>query len=149
MAVAKGFVSGSDGGHWWTATTLDQIERALRIVQGLAIFALILLFFLYSIPFGKNLRGIALGYGLFIAETVVWLTFHNTGSHLFRYVWFYLNPMFYFGVLLLWTAHLWSYQPAPEAKAKALLEPEYQLLAQRTNRRLQEARGYLSKAVGS
>jgi len=47
----------------------------MRTVQALAIAALVALFLVYSIPFGRNLKGILLGYGLFIGASVMWFTF--------------------------------------------------------------------------
>src|SRR3981189_1204283 len=55
-------------------TTID-LERLLRTTQCLAILALVVLFLFYAIPYGRNLRGILLGYGLFVGLSVIQLTF--------------------------------------------------------------------------
>jgi len=68
MAFAKAVAETWNDPHWWLiATTLD-LERLLRTVQCLAILALVVLFLFYAIPFGRNLRGILVGYGLFAAS---------------------------------------------------------------------------------
>jgi hypothetical protein len=123
-----------------------KIERALRTVQATAILALVALFLFYSIPFGRNLRGILLGYGLFIGERVICLTFIPPQGHHF---WFYAYSASYIVALSLWLGHLWLYQPTPEPKANIKLDDEYQRIAAGTRRRLQETRGYLRKAVRS
>jgi hypothetical protein len=127
------------------ATAL-QLERALRTAQAISIVALVTVFASYSIPFGRNLRGILLGYGLFIGERVICLTFVPVAGEDF---WFYAYSASYLVALSLWLGHLWSYQAIPEAGSSVQLEREYQMIATATQRRLQEARGHLRRAVRS
>jgi hypothetical protein len=123
------------------------MERALRGVQAATIAALVALFLLYSIPFGRNLRGILLGYGLFVGERVICLTFVSLQSHNF---WFYAYSASYIGALGLWIAYLWSYQPNPQPRAGGTdLDDEYRRIATATQRWLQGMRGYLRRAVRS
>lgn len=130
---------------WGEAAALA-LERLLRTVQGIALIALVVLFLAYSIPFGKNLRGILLGYSLFIAERIICLTFVPPQGHDF---WFYAYSASYLVVLSLWLAHLWSYHPVPEAQTRLALVRDYQVLAAATQRRLRETAGFVRKAVGS
>jgi hypothetical protein len=90
-----------------------------------------------------------LGYGLFIGESVIWLTFASSGGNRFLDIWFYLHPGSYFVVLGVWAVHLWSYAPNPESKSAVRLEEQYQGIAVATSRRLREGRAYLAKVVGS
>jgi hypothetical protein len=122
------------------------MERALRAVQAAAILALVALFLLYSIPFGRNLRGILLGYGLFVGERVVCVTFVSLQTHDF---WFYAYSASYLAALSLWLGYLWSYQPTPVPKGSLQLEYDYQRIAAATRRRLQETSGYLRRVVRS
>jgi hypothetical protein len=126
----------------WEATPL-QMERALRTVEAIALVALVAVFASYSIPFGRNLRGILLGYGLFIGERVICLTFVQVAGEDF---WFYAYSASYLVALSLWLAHLWSHQAIPEAE-NTQLERDYQRIARVTQRRLQEAREALVKAL--
>jgi hypothetical protein len=147
LAFVKATVETGNNPLWWTtATTLD-LELALRVVQALALLALVVLFLFYAIPFGRNLRGILLGYGLFLGESVVWLSFASRDWENFRAFWSHIHAGSYFVVLLVWAGHLWSSVPNPEPKASVLLEEQYQRMAAATSRRLQEARGYLARAV--
>jgi len=144
-ALAKGLASATAASTGWlTASTALEIERALRTVQAATILALVALFLLYSIPFGRNLRGILLGYGLFVAERVICLAFVSQRT---RDFWFYAYSASYVTALSFWLVHLWSYQPIPQPKAS--LDLEYQRIAAGTRRRLQETRGYLRKVVRS
>jgi hypothetical protein len=145
LALAKCGAALWNDPHLLEETTALQMERALRTVQAIAIVALVTVFASYSIPFGRNLRGILLGYGLFIGERVICLTFVPVAGKDF---WFYAYSASYLVALSLWLGHLWSYQEIPQTES-AQLEREYQMIATATQRRLQEARGYLRKAVGS
>jgi hypothetical protein len=149
MALTKGLVDTWNNPHWWSITTTIEFERALRTAQSLAIIALVVLSLFYSIPFGRNLRGVLLGYGLFVGESIVWLTFDSAGGEKFREYWSNVHPASYFVVLGVWTVHLWSYAPNPEPKRAVRLEEQYQRIAATTSRRLREGRGYLAKVVGS
>jgi hypothetical protein len=145
-AVAKGLADVVSSGEWHGQPTAFQIERALRSVQAAAILALVVLFLVYSIPFGRNLRGILLGYGLFIGQRVICLTFMPTQGHHF---WFYAYSAIYPMTLVVWLAHLWSYQPIPAPRAAVPLEQDYQNIAAATQRRLQAMRVYVRKGVRS
>ncbi len=146
MAFAKGLANVTNFHQWWEEATALDVERTVRTVQGIAIIALVSLFLAYSIPFGKNLRGILLGYSLFIAGRVICLTFVSPQG---RDFWFYAYSASYVVVLSLWLAHLWSYHPVPEAQTRGNLERDYQMLAAATQRRLRETAGFLRKAVRS
>ncbi len=146
LALTKAVAALWSDPHLLAETTPLQMERALRTVQAISIVALVTVFAFYSIPFGRNLRGILLGYGLFIGERVICLTFVSVAG---RDFWFYAYSASYVVALSLWLGHLWAYQPNPEAKASMKLESEYQRIAAATQRRLHETRGYLRKAVRS
>jgi len=147
MAIAKAFVDTSNNPQWWRIATTAEVERNLRLVQALSLVGLVALFLIYAIPFGKNLRGILLGYGFFIAISVVQLTFVSSEENMFSRFWHYLHPASYDITLGVWAGHLWAYQPVPEPRATVLLEQQYQRVAAATTRRLQDARGYLGRAV--
>lgn len=147
LAFAKAAIQTGNNPAWWSSAMATDVELALRVVQALAIVALVVLFLFYSIPFGRNQRGILQGYALFLCESVVWLTFASWGGDKFRAFWSHIHPASYFVVLLVWASHLWSYVPNPEPRTSVRLEEQYQRVAAATSRSLREARGYLTKAV--
>lgn len=147
LAFVKATIETGNNPLWWSTATTFDLELALRVVQALALLALVVLFLFYAIPFGRNLRGILLGYGLFLVENVVFFSFASKNWEAFRAFWAHIHPASYFVVLLVWAAHLWSYVPNPEPKVAVRLEEQYQRMAATTSRRLQEARGYLAKAA--
>jgi len=144
MVFAKGLANGVKVNHAWDKATAFGTERMVRTVQGVAIIALVILFLVYAIPFGKNLRGILLGYSLFIAARIICLTFVAPQGHDF---WFYATPAFYVAVLSLWVAHLWSYHPVPVAQTRGNLERDYRIVAAATQRRFRETAGLVRRAV--
>lgn len=147
LAFAKATIETGNNPLWWSTASTFELELALRVVQALALLALVALFLFYAIPFGRNLRGILLGYGLFLGESVVFFSFASRNWESFRAFWSHIHPGFYSVVLLVWAWHLWSYVPNPEPKTAIRLEEQYQRMAATTSRRLQDARGYLAKAV--
>jgi hypothetical protein len=144
MVFAKGLANGVKVNHAWDKATAFGVERMVRTVQGVALIALVILFLVYSIPFGKNLRGILLGYSLFIAARIICLTFVAPQGHDF---WFYATPASYVTVLSLWVAHLWSYHPVPHAQTRGNLERDYRIVAAATQRRFRETAGFVRKAM--
>jgi hypothetical protein len=146
LAVAKALVDASQDSRWWVEVTTIDVERAVRTVQAVAIAALITLFLVYAVPFGRNLKGILLGYGIYVGASVLGYTIaqHNDAS--FGRLWDVLSPASYGLALVLWVVYLWAPQAHPEATSLRM-EEQYQQVAARTRRRLQQARGFLGKAT--
>ena len=149
IAAVKTIVTLMNVPEWWFYARPAQVEGVLRVCQLLAILALTLIFLFYSIPFGKNLRGILLGYGFFVSWSVLCLALVAAGVAKADSFWSYTYPISYVLSVVVWTVHLWSYQPNPIPDRAIPLEQEYQRVAAATQRRLHTARGYLAKAVGS
>ena len=147
VALVIAAASTANDPRWWAEAAITELQRAMRMVQAFSLFALVLLFLHYSIPFGRNLRGILFGYGLFVAGSVVWLTFAYKGSGRFGSFWFYLYPFLYDISLLVWVGHLWGYRPNPQTQESAQFERQYERIADATKRRLREARSYLDRAI--
>jgi len=147
MAVAKAIADASNDPRWWAEATVIDIERAIRTVQALAIAALVAVFLVYAIPFGRNLQGILLGYGMFIGVSVIWFTFLPAEGYQYQHLWSYLGPATYDFALSIWVVYLWSPQSQTALVPDMRLEEQYQRVAARTRRRLQEARGYLGKVM--
>jgi hypothetical protein len=145
LAVVKGLVAAANDPKSWLEASIPQIEAVVRTVQALAILALVAVFLLYSIPVARNLRGILLGYGLFVAVLAICLTFVPAVGHGF---WFYASSASYPLALGVWLGYLWSYSESPNQEpAGEQLENDYQRAAAATRRRLQTARGQLARAV--
>jgi hypothetical protein len=149
VAIIKTVIKTVNVYEWWFYATPAQVEGLLRVCQLLAILSLTVLFLLYSIPFGKNLRGILLGFGLYFSWSVICLALVAAGVAKAGSLWSYTSPFSYVLTLVVWTVHLWSYQPNPVPDRSIPLEQDYLRVAAATQRRLHTARGHLAKAVGS
>jgi hypothetical protein len=123
----------------WLARTSVDLEGNLRIVQGVAIATLLSLFLLYAIPFGRNLKGILAGYGLFVGMSILQFTLWHYSVGDLRSLWPYAQPLAYLVVLGLWGRALWSAHPAPLTEQPVELERDYQMLAASTRVQLERA----------
>jgi hypothetical protein len=149
IVVVKAIVNIAIDPQWWTEATALGVEGTLRAIQGVAVISLVALFLFYSIPFGRNLRGIVLSYGLLVCWSVISLTFAPSASPRIHNLLGFLVSASYPVFLALWLVPLWSYEANPLPKYPVPLEQEYQRIASATQRRLQDARSYVARAVGS
>jgi hypothetical protein len=149
LALVKALVSAANDPRWWLEATAKDVAGTLRAVQGIAIIALVSLFLFYAIPFGRNLRGILVGYGLFVCWTVMCLTLSSSVSDSVHAFLKNLYQVSYPVFLVFWLVHLWSYQTNPASEVEVPLEREYERIAAATRRRLHDVRGQLAKVVGS
>lgn len=147
MVFAKAIVTSADGTSWWAALTAMKLERDLRIVQTSALAVLAVAFLSYAIPLSRNLKGILLGYGIFLGTSVVQLTVMVRAGEIFRGPWDYLRSIAYFSVLVIWVRMLWSYREAPKPARAITLDEDYNMLVANTRRRFQKTRLALGKVV--
>jgi hypothetical protein len=147
VVVTKALTNQPDGLLSWLAGTSVELERDLRTVQALAILTLVSLFFWYAIPFGRNLKGILLGYGLFIATSLVQFALWHYSIGNVEAFWPYAQPLAYILVLAVWMGALWSADPVPQIELPVQLEKDYQILAASTRNQLQRALAFLGWAV--
>jgi hypothetical protein len=131
----------------WLAGACVGLERDLRMVQALALVGLISLFLWYAIPFGRNLKGILIGYSVFIAMSVIQLTLMASLWHSFQVAWNYMQPASYLFVLCIWAEALWSAETVAKAKSGVKLEQDYEALVASTGQLLDRARARLGWAV--
>lgn len=147
MAVSKGLVNTWNGTLWWPSGTVVALERDLRAVQAALLIGFVIVIALYRIPLGGNLRGILLGYGLFISSNVVVLALRVFLGDSFQTAWRYLQPLSYLVVLCVWCTTLWSYKAIPVPETEPRIEHDYQLLAAATRAGLRHARASLGRAI--
>lgn len=131
----------------WLASSSLMLERNLRVVQGLAIATLIALLLWYAIPFGRNLKGILIGYSLFIAvsitQYVLWISHWNPIASF----WPHAESMSYLLVLAIWATMLWSFQPARQDERHNRQESDYGLILSSTRNQLRRTLARLGLAA--
>ena len=131
----------------WMMILYVKLERDLRFVQSIAILVLIVVFLWYAIPLGRNLGAIFLGYGVFVALSVLQLTIVNHYQYRAQRFWNIVQPVSYEAVVVLWVVMLWSADVATQNSRRRNTPGGYAELAEATNRSLEEARARLGSAV--
>lgn len=133
-----------------TARTWIQIEANLRGAEIILLSIVIVVISYYSIPVGRNLKGIIVGYGICTAAVALSEVFRTFAGPSFQSAFSTIWSYSYVASLLIWIVSLWSYQPNPKpAISAAINHSDYEALASRTRATLAGVRGYLRKAVGS
>jgi hypothetical protein len=145
FAAGKALVGAIRGRLWWPAQTTAELERNLRAVQSVAILALVILLLAYSIPLGRNLRGIVMGYGLFVSTSLINLAALAYLGREIERLWSYSQQVFYLLVLCIWTVSLWTLSPQPSLSAARESAPPYGAVEQKTRERWERIRLYFGK----
>jgi hypothetical protein len=147
LSFSRVFVKAWNSHKWLPGATSVETERDLRIVQAALLASLIALLAYYSVPIGRNLKGMMLGYGFFLGTSIIHLTARDYLGATFQHAWAYIQPLAYLVVLSVWLAGLWVYAPAPELQPESRLEANYQALVAGTRRQLSAARTHLVRTM--
>lgn len=129
------------------AHAFEILEKQLRMLQGLALLGLVVVFLWYAIPFGKNLWCILLGYSVFVVASAFQLALFTNHVNQIGEYWPYVQPFTYLLVLTLWTWGLWSEYPVPVAGREMQLESDYESLVASTSRQLERLRSRARRTV--
>jgi hypothetical protein len=132
---------------WSPATSYGELERDLRAVQVLVLGCILTVVFRYHVAIGKNLKGIILGYGLYIAAMVTIPALRSYAGSPFEGAFRVGQPCIYLSSLLIWTVALWNYSPNPAPQLPPRLESDYESLALKTRGRLGAMRSYIGRTV--
>ena len=95
------------------------VDRNFGFVQAVMILGTLLMARYYGVNYGRNVRGIALAFG-------VWLSILTASSALvelttsFLPYWYYLRPLSFVAMVLVWIWALWVYDPNPPINGLAL-----------------------------
>lgn len=133
--------------NWSPAATTVEFERDLRAVQVLVLMSILSVMFYYRIAVGRNLKGIILGYGLFIGTNMMNFAVRSYAGHQFNAWWKVFQPHSYVMVLIIWAGALWSYYPNPIPKLPQRVESDYDTLASGTRGALAAMRSHLGRAA--
>jgi len=130
----------------WSPGTVIEFERDVRCVQAIFIFGLLALVTYYGIPIGRNMKGMVLGYGLYIVTSLMSLAERSYAGPSFTKIWSVVQPLSFDVSLTIWLVALWSYCPNPEPDSTIPLEQDYEALVARTKSVMDTIRGYFRKA---
>ena len=128
--------------------TMHELARDLRTVQAIFLVGLFGVIRYYGIAIGKNMRGIILGYGLYVGAALVGAAIRSYAGVPLPGTWnVIMQQASYLAALLIWTTALWSYHPNPVPDASIQLEEDYEAFAARTRGMLGAIRIHLAKAA--
>jgi len=99
--------------EWMPATNSADLERDLRMAQALALFVIVFLIFYYRIAIGRNMKGMVVGFGLYVAVSLISLTLRLFVGIQFSPAWRVIQTTSYLTALFIWAVALWSYEPNP------------------------------------
>jgi|SRR5579863_1628822 len=132
--------------HWSPGTSIE-FERDLRTVQAIFISGLLAVVSYYGIVIGKNMKGMIVGYGLYIVTSLMSLAVRAYAGQSFNAVWRVVQPLSFDISLVVWAVALWSYCPNPVPNPTITLEADYEAFVLKTRRALGSVRGHLAKGA--
>lgn len=98
-------------------------ERSFGFVQAILILAVLTLVRYYHLQLGRNLWGIAVGFGLYCSlSTVGSAALELAHWTLFPY-WYLLSPLSFVAMLGIWTWAVWTHAPNPGWGAEGIIDP--------------------------
>jgi hypothetical protein len=127
--------------NWSATATGAELERDLRTIQAFALAWILIVISHYRIEIGTNLKGIIVGYGVFIALSVMNLAVQAYAGPSIQGVLRGFQSYSFFISQFVWITALWSYQPSPAAPPVGKLESDYEDLSRRTKGMLRALRG--------
>ena len=139
------------GPRWSLNVAADHLETYLRVVEALFLATILVAVSYYRIAIGRNLRGLILGLGAYVAVSLVTLALYAFIGTKFEFAWETLQAGTYDFALGVWTVAFWSYapNPAPAANIPTGLDGNYEALAGQTRARLEEVRCQFNRTAGS
>jgi len=127
----------------WSRGTIIEFERDLRSVQAMFICGVLAVIFYYGIGMGRNMKGMILGYGLYILTSLMSLAVRSYAGTRLGQIWDVVQPLSFDISLVIWLVALWSYCPNPTSDHMIHLEEDYGALVERTKDVMGAIRGYI------
>ena len=140
MVLAAALVNAFGSDANWFVSSVVGFERNLRVVQAVLLALLLAHIAYYGIELGRNLAGITLGYGIYIASSVVVLTLRSQLGPSFALWWQYSEQISYMITLTVWIRALLVSVPAPVPTVPVGIEKDYRTLVRGTYRSVAWAR---------
>jgi hypothetical protein len=132
LVVAKALVELTGSPIQNFVPTTVELERNLRFVQALLLMAIAALVVRYSVPMGRNIRSMLVGYGFYIGCAVIALSLRSQFGVPFEQTRTLIQRLAYLTALTVWCAGLWSYAPNPVPDT--LIEVDYDRISAQTSR---------------
>jgi hypothetical protein len=100
------------------------LDRSFGFVQALMMFGTLVVARYYGLKFGRNVRGIALGFGAWASISTAdnALVAMTSVANFLRSFFSYMRPLSFVVMLIVWVWALWVYEPNPPIKESEGLE---------------------------
>jgi hypothetical protein len=89
----------------------QRLERDFRLGQALLLVSILGVILYCGFPIGRNLKGMVLGYGLYVGTSLVVLAVQLYRQPTFSVGWATVQPASYVVALGIWAITLWTYNP--------------------------------------
>lgn len=147
IVLTKGALSTAGGTMTWQTRYAADLEKDFRVVLAALLVTIAGLVAYYSIPLGRNVKGMLMGYGGFIGLTVIHLAIHQFWGARFQPIWQHMGWVSYSAALAVWCATLWSYHPNPVPVRFSDADDDYMHRSGQTERLLGTARSSLGRVA--
>jgi hypothetical protein len=131
--------------HLAQGLTSVEVERNLRFAELILLGGILFLTAYYGIPMGRNLKGIILGYGLYVGTVVIddaaWSYLGESSRAIVSTV----RGDSYFVALMVWTVTLWSFHANPVPIRPNILSEDYQAMVTKTKSALRDVKSLFHK----
>ncbi|MBZ5695056.1 MAG: hypothetical protein LAN36_06825 [Acidobacteriia bacterium] len=124
-----------------------RLERDLLAAQAILFFAVLVVISYFRTAMGKNVRGMILGYGVWLGASVMTLALRFYIGPGFTATLNVIQPVAYLTALLIWVVALWSYDPNPAFDSSAPVEIDHEAVVATTRSALEAMRSHLSKVA--
>jgi hypothetical protein len=123
------------------------VEKDFLTVQAVFFLGILGVIFYYGLPLGRNIKGIILGYGVWLGASLMTLTLRSYIGSSFNSIWIVAQPFSYLLSLFIWLTALWSYGPNPVASVPNRLEADYGAAAAATRNMMGAMRSHMGRAA--
>lgn len=133
---------------WSALGVMVELERDLRTVQAIFLCGLSYVILYYGIAIGRNMKGMMIGYGLYIATSLVSLAVRAyAGTPFFAEMQKLIQPLSFDISLVIWLTALWAYHPNPVQEPGIQLEADYEACVAKTRSVMGGMRSSLGKVA--
>jgi hypothetical protein len=124
------------------------IERDFVTVQSIFLSGILGIIYYYGITVDKNIRGMILGYGVWLGASVIMLGFSSYVGNSFDATRIFIQPFAYLSCLAVWLGALWSYSPIKGSNSGGDIDrdADYDSLVLATRGAIGDMRAHLGKA---
>jgi hypothetical protein len=97
--------------HWSAADYVAHVAMDLQLAQAAGLTAILFLIGRYGIEVGRNMRGIILGFGVYLGASLILVPLRQLLGMQFYPAWRITQMSAFLAALCIWAVALWTYEP--------------------------------------